>query len=110
MISEFFFSGVPYVTITEPELAWFPDPFFKHAISTQQQMTIMPQNFLRVYRDGRVIFSTRLIILFSCHMDFKRFPHDKQLCPIPIASCEFSDGEFFSLYLGMPHKSISEFN
>ncbi|KAF2358200.1 Neurotransmitter-gated ion-channel ligand-binding domain [Trinorchestia longiramus] len=78
--------GVPYVTITEPELAWFPDPFFKHAISTQQQMTMLPQNYLRVYRDGRLVFSTRLILLLSCDMDFSRFPHDVQLCSIPIAS------------------------
>ncbi|XP_018013393.1 glutamate-gated chloride channel [Hyalella azteca] len=78
--------GVPYVTLTESELAWFPDPFFKNAISTQQQQTMIPQSYLRVYSDGRLVYSTRMIVLLSCDMDFSRFPHDVQHCSIPIAS------------------------
>lgn len=78
--------GIPYVSLSEPEMAWIPDAFFKKAITTQQQSTVLPQNYLRVFPDGKVIFSTRLMVLFSCDMDFHRFPHDEQECPISVAS------------------------
>ncbi|KAG7168630.1 glutamate-gated chloride channel-like [Homarus americanus] len=77
--------GVDHVTILKPTLAWLPDAFFKNAITTQQK-SIYPESYLRVFPNGKLIYSTRLTLKQSCPMDLSRFPHDTQQCMINVAS------------------------
>ncbi|XP_071536830.1 glutamate-gated chloride channel-like isoform X1 [Panulirus ornatus] len=77
--------GVQYVTVLDPTLAWLPDAFFKLAKMTQYK-SVHPESYLRVFPDGRLIYSTRISLHQSCPMDLARFPHDVQTCYIRIAS------------------------
>ncbi|XP_069953598.1 glutamate-gated chloride channel isoform X2 [Cherax quadricarinatus] len=78
-------AGVTYVTILDPYLAWLPDAFFKNAKTTQHK-SIHPESFIRLFPDGRLIYSSRLNLKQSCPMDLQRFPHDTQVCHINVAS------------------------
>ncbi|XP_045620354.1 glutamate-gated chloride channel [Procambarus clarkii] len=89
--------GVEYVTVLNPYLAWLPDAFFKNAITTQRK-SIHPEAYLRIFPDGRVIYSTRLSLKQSCPMDLVRFPHDTQVCHINVASYGYtSDSLVFTM-------------
>ncbi|KAF2358201.1 Neurotransmitter-gated ion-channel ligand-binding domain [Trinorchestia longiramus] len=80
-----------YGAINNPDLVWLPDPFFRQAVETEQQKTINPQSYLRIYRDEpNMLYSTRIIVKFSCAMNFSAYPHDTQFCSIPIASYGFT--------------------
>nr|XP_027225597.1 glutamate-gated chloride channel subunit beta-like [Penaeus vannamei] len=74
-------AGVSYVNILTPHLAWLPDAFFKYAITTQLE-SVYPESYLRVYPNGRLIYSTRLSLKQNCPMNFARFPHDTQDYPL----------------------------
>ncbi|XP_076045006.1 glutamate-gated chloride channel-like isoform X2 [Oratosquilla oratoria] len=82
----YYYTGVPYVTILNPKKAWLPDPFFKASLSTKQHVTVYPESYLRVSPKGDMIYSTRFSIKLYCPMDLSRFPHDRQTCPIKVAS------------------------
>ncbi|XP_050692116.1 glutamate-gated chloride channel-like [Eriocheir sinensis] len=51
-------AGVNYVSLLDPSPLWLPDAFFKNAKVTQYS-SIRPEQYLRVFPDGRIIFSTR---------------------------------------------------
>ncbi|XP_042860157.1 glutamate-gated chloride channel-like [Penaeus japonicus] len=84
--------GVSYVNILTPHLAWLPDAFFKNAITTQLE-SVYPESYLRVFPDGRLIYSTRLSLKQNCPMNFARFPHDTQECKIQVASYGYTAAE-----------------
>lgn len=84
--------GVGYVNILKPHLAWLPDAFFKNAITTQLE-SVYPESYLRVFPNGRLIYSTRLALKQNCPMDFSRFPHDTQTCNVQIASYGYTADE-----------------
>ena len=48
----------------------------------------MSKPILRLFPNGRVLYSQRLTILASCVMDLKDFPMDRQQCPLQLGSCE----------------------
>ncbi|XP_050692402.1 glutamate-gated chloride channel-like [Eriocheir sinensis] len=77
--------GVSYVSLLDPYPLWLPDAFFKNAKVTQYS-SIHPEQYLRVYPDGHIVFSTRIKLQNSCPMNLRRFPHDTQVCDIKIAS------------------------
>lgn len=87
-------AGVSYVNILTPHLAWLPDAFFKYAITTQLE-SVYPESYLRVYPNGRLIYSTRLSLKQNCPMNFARFPHDTQDCKIQVASYGYTASEVF---------------
>ncbi|XP_037784264.1 glutamate-gated chloride channel-like isoform X1 [Penaeus monodon] len=89
--------GVSYVNILTPHLAWLPDAFFKNAITTQLE-SVYPESYLRVYPNGRLIYSTRLSLKQNCPMNFARFPHDTQDCKIQVASYGYTADEVFFIF------------
>ena len=43
--------------------------------------------FIRIYPDGKVLFSMRLTVTAACPMNFRYFPMDHQACDLEIESC-----------------------
>ena len=44
---------------------------------------------LRLFPDGRVLFSQRMTLKAGCLMDLRKYPMDDQHCPLVIGSCEY---------------------
>src|SRR5689334_11357474 len=71
-----------YVTLDDAigDRLWTPDLFFSNEASGYIHKLMKPNSFKRVYPSGQVLWSSRATITFSCPMDFRYFPFDKQIC------------------------------
>ena len=82
-------SKVTYLQMMAPNRIWTPDTFISNEKDGKLHTLLQPNNLIRIYPTGRVLFSTRLSLKLACPMDLRRFPFDTQICPIKVASCEF---------------------
>lgn len=77
----------PYLSVYDWKYriyVWKPDIFFVDAKSADIPKKPMPTVMMRIYKDGRVFVSYRLIANIYCAMDWSRFPMDVQRCPIKL--------------------------
>ena len=51
------------------------------------RMIVKYKPIVRLFPNGRVLYSQRLTIRASCVMDLKDFPMDRQQCPLQFGSC-----------------------
>ncbi|GAB6032353.1 hypothetical protein CHUAL_010994 [Chamberlinius hualienensis] len=65
---------------------WKPDLFFANEIEAEEHEIFAPNELLRIYPDGEVLFSKRVTLRLSCSMNFRNFPFDFQRCKIIIPS------------------------
>ncbi|XP_066951349.1 glutamate-gated chloride channel-like isoform X1 [Macrobrachium rosenbergii] len=96
------------VVVLNPKMAWLPDAFFKNAFTTQYK-SVHPENYLRVYPDGNVTYSTRLSVALSCPMNLVRFPHDTQECQMQIASYGYTTKDLILVWREETPTEISQF-
>ncbi|KAH7974731.1 hypothetical protein HPB49_018884 [Dermacentor silvarum] len=69
---------------------WRPDTFFKNAKGvTFQEMTI-PNHYIWLYADRRILYMVKLTLLLSCAMKFETYPHDTQICSMKIESISYT--------------------
>ncbi len=67
---------------------WTPDAFFRNAKDAKSHMITVPNRLIRIYPEGRVLFSQRLTLRLECPMKLQKFPLDNQTCIINIGSCK----------------------
>lgn len=77
---------IRYLTLTETERLWFPDTFFKNEKESYFHAMPSPNTLVRIYPNGRIMYSTRLTLTLQCPMILTAFPADKQVCGITLAS------------------------
>uniref|UniRef100_A0AC34RTM4 Neurotransmitter-gated ion-channel ligand-binding domain-containing protein n=1 Tax=Panagrolaimus sp. JU765 TaxID=591449 RepID=A0AC34RTM4_9BILA len=65
---------------------WQPDLYFVNSKFAYLQEVTTPNFMLIVYPDGLIFKSMRIDVTLSCMMDLKKFPIDKQECPMVIQS------------------------
>uniref|UniRef100_A0AC35GW05 Glutamate-gated chloride channel n=1 Tax=Panagrolaimus sp. PS1159 TaxID=55785 RepID=A0AC35GW05_9BILA len=65
---------------------WTPDTFFPTEKSAHRHMIDTENMFLRIYADGRVLYSVRLSLTLSCPMHLKLYPLDVQNCDFDLIS------------------------
>ncbi|XP_076336041.1 glutamate-gated chloride channel-like [Tachypleus tridentatus] len=75
-----------YLTLTDPDKIWKPDLFFANEKEGHFHKIIMPNVLLRIYPNGKVLYSIRISLVLSCPMNLKYYPLDKQTCSIVMAS------------------------
>ncbi|XP_076342382.1 glutamate-gated chloride channel-like [Tachypleus tridentatus] len=75
-----------YLTLTDPDKIWKPDLFFANEKEGHFHKIIMPNVLLRIYPNGKVLYSIRISLVLACPMDLKYYPLDKQTCSIIMAS------------------------
>ncbi|KAH7646461.1 gamma-aminobutyric acid receptor alpha-like [Dermatophagoides farinae] len=68
---------------------WKPDTYFHTGKASHLHMITTPNKFLRIFKDGLVLYSMRLTIKSLCPMDLHSFPMDKQSCPLILGSYGF---------------------
>ena len=53
---------------------WFPDIYISKAKDLRKPFYKIPPSYLRVYADGKMVYSSRVNFDLSCPMTFKRYP------------------------------------
>ena len=51
-------------------------------------MITVPNKLMRIFPDGKVLYSQRLTLKLDCPMKLQKFPIDNQTCTINIGSCK----------------------
>ncbi|XP_037277173.2 gamma-aminobutyric acid receptor subunit alpha-6 isoform X1 [Rhipicephalus microplus] len=75
------------------ELVWKPDTYFFNGKSSYLHKVTVPNKFVRLFHDGRLMYSMRLTIKASCPMHLRKYPLDTQACPLEIGSFAYSSKE-----------------
>ena len=66
-ISNNLFSGqIKYLTMTDPDKVWMPDTFFQNEKTGHFHNIIVPNVYVRIFPDGKVLYSIRSV----CQYDF----------------------------------------
>ena len=58
----------------------------KGTTNEKRHTVIRNNDMLRVTPRGHILLSQRFTLEMDCHMDFRHFPFDYQLCPIELES------------------------
>ncbi|XP_076468139.1 glycine receptor subunit alpha-1-like [Babylonia areolata] len=69
---------------------WIPDIFFRNEKAAVVHNVTVPNRLIHLFRNGTVLFSSRLSMTLSCPMDLLLFPLDVQACPVIIQSYAYS--------------------
>ncbi|XP_077484891.1 glycine receptor subunit alpha-3-like [Amblyomma americanum] len=67
-------------------LLWKPDLTFVNMKAARIQEITVPTSLVKIFPDGRVLYSVRLNLRLSCALDFQLYPFDIQQCHIIIRS------------------------
>lgn len=81
--------GSGYLSLTDVNKLWLPDTFFSNSIDEHRKSLLKENILIRIKPNGKILYSTRIILEVLCPMDFKLFPFDKQQCKLRIASCKY---------------------
>ena len=61
-ISNNLFSGqIKYLTMTDPDKVWMPDTFFQNEKTGHFHNIIVPNVYVRIFPDGKVLYSIRSV-------------------------------------------------
>ncbi|XP_035472624.1 gamma-aminobutyric acid receptor subunit rho-1-like [Scophthalmus maximus] len=85
---------------------WVPDMFFVHSKRSFTHDTTTDNVMLRVYPDGKVLYSLRVTVTAMCSMDLSRFPLDTQTCSLEIESYAYTDDDLM-LYWKEGNRSLN---
>uniref|UniRef100_A0A914WZB8 Uncharacterized protein n=1 Tax=Plectus sambesii TaxID=2011161 RepID=A0A914WZB8_9BILA len=88
---------------------WRPDTYIRNGKKAFIHQLTVPNRFIRMRNDGYVLFSQRLTITARCLMGLRKFPMDRQLCPLRIGSLAHSKRDmsyrWFDIKLYEPEKN-----
>ena len=75
------------------ERMWRPDSFFKNAKQVVFQEMTIPNHYIWLYPNKRILYMVKLTLLLSCAMKFQSYPHDTQYCNLQIESLSYTTNE-----------------
>lgn len=67
---------------------WTPDIYFENEKTGYRHTILKPNEELRIYANGSLLYSLRSSVTFSCYMNLVRYPMDTQTCSIRLGSCK----------------------
>ena len=76
----------PMVSPNLKEQVWLPDLFFRNGKDGYLHKMTLPNYLLRLYPNGKVLYSQKITMRFACQMKLHNFPMDEQVCDINIGS------------------------
>lgn len=79
-----------FVVTQSPDVArfWTPELYLTNALNAHVVSALQLVQKLTVNREGEVTYAMRLHTRFMCTMNLQNFPHDYQICPLMVSSCE----------------------
>eukprot|EP01059_Diplonema_ambulator_P007177 TRINITY_DN16686_c0_g1_i1.p1 TRINITY_DN16686_c0_g1~~TRINITY_DN16686_c0_g1_i1.p1 ORF type:complete len:588 (+),score=77.62 TRINITY_DN16686_c0_g1_i1:71-1834(+) len=69
--------GVKMVVLMKDQKIWRPDTFFANSNEIRSPDG---EEYTKVWSDGLVLWSKRMVLTIFCDMSFRRFPFDSQTC------------------------------
>ncbi|KAI1286117.1 Gamma-aminobutyric acid receptor subunit alpha-4 [Halotydeus destructor] len=82
--------GTLALSISMLDRIWKPDTYFYNGKNAYMHTITVPNKFVRIYTDGRVLYSSRMTVKASCPMQLASFPMDIQRCPLEMGSFGYS--------------------
>ncbi|TKS83069.1 Gamma-aminobutyric acid receptor subunit gamma-2 GABA(A) receptor subunit gamma-2 [Collichthys lucidus] len=70
---------------------WIPDTFFRNSKKADAHWITTPNRMLRIWNDGRILYTLRLTIDAECQLKLNNFPMDEHSCPLEFSSCRPDD-------------------
>ncbi|XP_077441241.1 gamma-aminobutyric acid receptor subunit gamma-3 isoform X3 [Vanacampus margaritifer] len=67
-------------------LIWLPDTIFRNAKNADAHWITMPNQLLRIWNDGKILYTLRLTINAECQLQLHNFPMDEHSCPLIFSS------------------------
>uniref|UniRef100_A0A674BN83 Gamma-aminobutyric acid type A receptor subunit gamma1 n=1 Tax=Salmo trutta TaxID=8032 RepID=A0A674BN83_SALTR len=80
---------------------WIPDTFFRNSRKSDAHWITTPNSLLRLWNNGRVMYTLRLTINAECYLKLHNFPMDKHSCPLEFSSYGYPKNEI--LYRWQKH-------
>ncbi|XP_055986244.1 gamma-aminobutyric acid receptor subunit epsilon [Sorex fumeus] len=72
---------------------WLPNIDIKNSKRIQDQGHDMNTRMARIYKNGKVLHTTRMIIDIGCPMQLNKFPLDSHSCPLSFSSFFYPNSE-----------------
>uniref|UniRef100_H0WLS4 Gamma-aminobutyric acid receptor subunit epsilon n=1 Tax=Otolemur garnettii TaxID=30611 RepID=H0WLS4_OTOGA len=72
---------------------WIPDTFFRNSKRTQEHEITMPNQMVRIHKDGKVLYTIRMTIDAGCSLHMLKFPMDSHSCPLSFSSFSYPETE-----------------
>ncbi|XP_058862406.1 gamma-aminobutyric acid receptor subunit gamma-1 [Acipenser ruthenus] len=72
---------------------WIPDTFFRNSRKSDAHWITTPNRLLRLWKDGRVLYTLRLTINAECYLNLHDFPMDEHSCPLEFSSYGYPKNE-----------------
>uniref|UniRef100_A0A8C4RP56 Gamma-aminobutyric acid type A receptor subunit gamma1 n=1 Tax=Erpetoichthys calabaricus TaxID=27687 RepID=A0A8C4RP56_ERPCA len=72
---------------------WIPDTFFRNSRKSDAHWITTPNRLLRLWNDGRVLYTLRLTINAECYLKLHNFPMDVHSCPLEFSSYGYPKNE-----------------
>ncbi|XP_062964082.1 gamma-aminobutyric acid receptor subunit gamma-1 isoform X2 [Cynocephalus volans] len=72
---------------------WIPDTFFRNSRKSDAHWITTPNRLLRIWNDGRVLYTLRLTINAECYLQLHNFPMDEHSCPLEFSSYGYPKNE-----------------
>ncbi|XP_075708701.1 gamma-aminobutyric acid receptor subunit gamma-3 isoform X3 [Rhinoderma darwinii] len=75
-------------------LIWIPDTIFRNSKTAEAHWITTPNQLLRIWNDGKILYTLRLTINAECQLQLHNFPMDEHSCPLIFSSyfCLLTDG------------------
>ncbi|CAF3384933.1 unnamed protein product [Rotaria sp. Silwood1] len=89
---------------------WVPDSFFRNAKEGKRSDITVPNRLIRIHRDGKVLYSQRLLLKLDCQMKLQKFPLDNQTCVVNIGSYAFATNDLAFYWDETPNTSAIRVN
>ncbi|XP_014875809.1 gamma-aminobutyric acid receptor subunit gamma-3 [Poecilia latipinna] len=74
-------------------LIWLPDTIFRNSKTADSHWITMPNQLLRIWNDGKILYTLRLTINAECQLQLHNFPMDEHSCPLIFSSYGYSQDE-----------------
>ncbi|XP_057715924.1 gamma-aminobutyric acid receptor subunit gamma-1 isoform X2 [Corythoichthys intestinalis] len=72
---------------------WIPDTFFRNSRKSDAHWITTPNRLLRLWSNGRVMYTLRLTINAECYLKLHNFPMDEHSCPLEFSSYGYPRNE-----------------
>ncbi|XP_053400592.1 glycine receptor subunit alpha-2-like [Mercenaria mercenaria] len=69
---------------------WVPDTYFSNEKKASVHDVTVPNRMMHLYKNGTVLYSSRLSLTLSCNMKLQKYPLDEQICPIVVESYAYT--------------------
>nr|XP_023656526.1 gamma-aminobutyric acid receptor subunit gamma-3 isoform X1 [Paramormyrops kingsleyae] len=67
-------------------LIWVPDTIFRNSKNADAHWITTPNQLLRIWNDGKILYTLRLTINAECQLQLHNFPMDEHSCPLIFSS------------------------